>query len=163
MARAMWTFFSRKSHRRSHNIASRALAARSRPRIAGTKRPAWAPITANPIAHIDHFGPTAVATLTVAALARSEGVAQLMGLFEDVSRSGARHFVLDIQNLEYMDSVCLGCLVKALNHATADGGRIALVNTEAGIQGLFRTTHLDRLFPICNDVMTALEAVERGT
>jgi anti-sigma B factor antagonist len=132
------------------------------PRIARTESPAWAPITANPIATVDHFGPTAVATLTVTALARSEGVAGLMGLFETVSRSGARHFVLDIQNLEYMDSVCLGCLVKALNHATADGGRIALANAEAGIQSLFRMTSLDRLFPICHDVPSALANVERG-
>jgi anti-anti-sigma factor len=158
----MWTFFSRKSHRKSHNIARQALAAGSKPRIAGTRHPAWAPITANPIATIDQFGPTAVATLTVAALARSEGVAQLMGLFEAVSRSGARHFVLDIQNLEYMDSACLGCLVKALNHATADGGRIALANADVGIQGLFRTTSLDRRFPICHDVPSALAQVERG-
>ena len=32
---------------------------------------AWAEITANPIATIDHLGPTAVATLTVSALAKS--------------------------------------------------------------------------------------------
>jgi anti-anti-sigma factor len=102
-----------------------------------------------------------VATLTVTALARSEGVAGLMGLFEAVSRSGAKHFVLDIQNLEYMDSACLGCLVKALNYATADGGKIALANAEADIQSLFRTTSLDRRFAICSDVPSALANVER--
>jgi anti-anti-sigma factor len=157
----MWTFFSRKSHRKSHRTARLARARQQRRPVAGTRNPAWAPITANPIATIDHIGPTAVATLTVTALARSEGVAQLMGLFEDVSRSGAKHFVLDIQNLEYMDSACLGCLVKALNYAASDGGRIALVNGETGIQDLFRTTNLDRRFPICNDVMAALASVER--
>jgi anti-anti-sigma factor len=104
-----------------------------------------------------------VATLTVSALARSEGVAGLMGLFETVTRSGARHFVLDVQNLEYMDSACLGCLVKALHHAAADGGRIALANAEAHLQSLFRTTSLDRLVPICHDVPSALANVERGT
>ncbi|MHC4219264.1 MAG: STAS domain-containing protein [Planctomycetota bacterium] len=130
-------------------------------RIARTQRPARAPITANPIATLDRFGPTAVATLTVTALARSEGVAGLMGLFEAVSRSGAKHFVLDIQNLEYMDSACLGCLVKALNYATADGGRIALANAETDIQSLFRMTSLDRRFAICGDVPSALANVER--
>ena len=104
-----------------------------------------------------------MATLTVSALARSEGVAGLLGLFESVSRSGARHFVLDVQNLEFMDSACLGCLVKALNHAAAAGGRIALANADAGIQGLFRTTSLDRRFPIYHDVPSALANVERGT
>jgi anti-anti-sigma factor len=138
---------------------------RPQPRKARNARldsPAWAQITANPIATIDHLGPTAVATLTVSALARSEGVAGLMGLFEAVSRSGARSFILDIQNLEYMDSVCLGCLVKALNFAIADGGRIALANADTGIQGLFRTTALDRRFPIYQNVASALTSVERG-
>ncbi|MHC4142769.1 MAG: STAS domain-containing protein [Planctomycetota bacterium] len=131
-------------------------------KVARNDSPAWAQITANPIATIDRLGPTAVATLTVSALARSEGVAGLMGLFEAVSRSGAQGFVLDIQNLEYMDSACLGCLVKALNFASADGGRIALANADAAIQSLFRTTALDRRFPICHDVASALTNVERG-
>lgn len=123
---------------------------------------AWPPVTDSPIATLDQFGATAVATLTVTALERMEGVAGLMGLFEAVTQTGARHFVLDVQNLEFMDSVCLGCLVKALNHATADGGRIALANADAGIQSLFNTTKLDRRFPLCHDVATALASVERG-
>jgi anti-anti-sigma factor len=158
----MWSYFSRRSHRKAHRAARRSRGRGRTARNARTQSPAWAPITAHPIATIDRFGPTAVATLTVSALARSEGVAGLMGLFETVTRSGARHFVLDIQNLEYMDSVCLGCLVKALNYATADGGRIALANADTGIQSLFRTTSLDRRFPICHDVPSALAQVERG-
>ena len=145
----MMGFFSRRPHPRKG-------------RIARTDSPAWAPITANAIATIDHLGPTAVATLTVSALARSEGVAGLLGLFEAVSRSGARGLVLDVQNLEYMDSACLGCLVKALNFATGDGGRIALANADASILSLFRTTALDRRFPLCHDVASALANVERG-
>jgi anti-anti-sigma factor len=127
-----------------------------------TEPDVWPPVTDSPIATLDQFGATAVATLTVTALERMEGVAGLMGLFEAVTQSGARHFVLDVQNLEYMDSACLGCLVRALNHATADGGRIALANADAGIQSLFNTTRLDRRFPLCHDVATALAAVERG-
>ena len=86
---------------------------------------------------------------------------QTMELFDDVSRSGARSLVLDVQNLEYVDSACLGCLVQALNNAIAGGGRIALVNTEGTVQELLRVTQLDRLFPICHDVPTALTAIER--
>jgi anti-anti-sigma factor len=123
---------------------------------------AWATFDDSPIATLDRFGATAVATLTVTALERREGVAGLLGLFEAVTQSGARHFVLDVQNLEYMDSACLGCLVKALNNATADGGRIALANADTGIQSLFSTTKLDRRFPLCHDVASALASVERG-
>ncbi len=148
----MWTPFSRRSHRRSPN-------ARTDSR---SDKPAWARNANSSIATIDHIGPTAVATLTVTALATSHGVGLLMELFDDVSQSGARSLVLDLQNLEFMDSVCLGCLVQALNHAVQDGGRIALVNTDSNVQELFRITQLDRLFPVCHDVPAALTAIERA-
>ncbi len=129
-----------------------------------TRRPdnsAWATNAFNHIATIDHIGRTAVATLTVTSLSTDEGVERLSGLLKDVSHSGAKYFVLDMQNLEYMDSLCLGCLIKALNHASSHGGGIALVNCEGTMLDIFRTTHLNRRFPICQDVLSALAAVEK--
>ena len=73
-----------------------------------------------------------------------------------------RHFVLDLQNVEYMDSACLGAMVELLQAMQSRGGRIGLVNAGRNVEYLFRLTQLDRLFPICRDVMTAIEAVERG-
>ncbi len=144
----MWSPFSRKS-RRPHG------------RTAAIDH-AWASNVNNGIATIDRIGPTAVATLTVASLSTQEGVTLLMELFDEVSQFGAQSLVLDLQNLEYLDSVCLGCLVQALNHAVQGGGRIALVNTDGNVQHLFRVTQLNRLFPICHDVPTALTAIERA-
>ena len=144
----MWSPFSRKS-RRPHG------------RTAAIDH-AWASNVNNGIATIDRIGPTAVATLTVDSLSTQEGVTLLMELFDEVSQFGAQSLVLDMQNLEYLDSVCLGCLVQALNHAVQGGGRIALVNTDSNVQHLFRVTQLNRLFPICHDVPTALTAIERA-
>ncbi len=145
----MWSPFSRKS-RRPHG------------RITAPVDHAWASNVSNGIATIDRIGPTAVATLMVQSLSTKQGVSLLMELFDEVSQFGAQSLVLDLQNLEYMDSVCLGCLVQALNHAVEGGGRIALVNTDGNVQDLFRVTHLNRLFPICHDVPTALTAIERA-
>jgi anti-sigma B factor antagonist len=61
-----------------------------------------------------------------------------------------------------MDSACLGCLVEVLNRMATSGGKIALANTANRVQYLFRLTRLDRVFPICPDVMAAIEAVERA-
>ena len=144
----MWSPFSRKS-RRPHG------------RVVPIEH-AWASNVNNGIATIDRIGPTAVATLTVPSLSRNHGVSLLMELFDEVSQFGAQSLVLDLQNLEYLDSVCLGCLVQALNHAVQGGGRIALVNTDGHVQNLFRVTQLNRLFPICHDVPTALTAIERA-
>ena len=117
----------------------------------------------NTIATIDFIGAVAVATLTVTELTLDDGVVQLTELLDDLAQSEARHFVLDVGNVRHMDSSCLGCLVEALNRMAADGGRIAMVNPEHGVEYLFRMTRLDRVFPICTDVMAALKAVERAS
>jgi len=88
-------------------------------------------------------------------------VQMLTELLDELEQTGAIHFVLDIQNVQFMDSACLGCLVQALNRMARTGGRIALANTANSVQYLFRMTQLDRVFPICSDVMAALTAVER--
>lgn len=113
------------------------------------------------IAEIELMGATAVATLTVTELSRDHGAELLAGLLDELASSGATHFVLDIQNVQFMDSTCLGCLVEALNRLAATGGRIALVNADHSVAYLFRMTRLDRVFPVCTDVMAALKAVER--
>ncbi len=117
----------------------------------------------NTIASIDFIGPVAVATLTVTELTQDDGVVQLTELLDDLAQSGAKHFVLDVCNVQHMDSSCLGCLVEALNRMAADGGRIALVNADHAVAYLFRMTRLDRVFPICSDVMAALNAMERAS
>lgn len=116
----------------------------------------------NRIAEVEQMGQTAVATLTVTELTQERGVEMLSDLLDELGESGARHFVLDIQNVQFMDSACLGCLVEALNRmAKNGGGKIALANTANSVQYLFRMTQLDRVFPICADVMAAITAVER--
>lgn len=115
----------------------------------------------NKIAEINRIGPTAVATFTVTELTQEHGVAMLSDLLDDLSASGATHYVLDIQNVQFMDSACLGCLVEVLNRMAKNAGKIALANTATSVQSLFRMTQLDRVFPICPDVMAALTAVEK--
>jgi hypothetical protein len=44
----------------------------------------------------------------------------------------------------------------------SSGGRIALANTVGRVAYLFRLTRLDRVFPICKDVMSAIEAIEKA-
>lgn len=155
----MWTIFTRKSNDPTYDELG-ALAATDVV-VLDAPRPRPRKIT-NPIATIEHIGPTAVATVTVAKLSQNEGIAQLGELLEDLAEAGAKNFVLDMQNVQHMDADCATSLVKSLNKLAGEGGRIAVVNPDHSIQSLFQTTQLDRLFPICNDVMGALAAVERN-
>jgi ABC-type transporter Mla MlaB component len=131
------------------------------------------------LATYDRLGQTLVGTPTVATLTgpdAGELAAELCeqiyskgrGQSEDSPEGeappagGVRHIVLDLQNVQYMDSMCVGVLVELLTTLKEAGGRIALVNASANVEYLFKLTRLDRVFPICRDVMKAIEAVERG-
>lgn len=118
-------------------------------------------VSGDAIAEIAVMGQTAVATFTATELTQNEGAERLAGLLSDMSETGAMHFVLDVQNVQYMDTACLGCLVEALNSLGQRGGRIALANPNHSVHYIFRLTRLDRVFRICSDVMAALQSVEQ--
>ena len=120
----------------------------------------YRPAPMGPIAETEMMGQTAVATLTTTELSQEQAAEQLAELLHELSETGAMHFVLDVQNVQYMDTACLGCLVEALNRLSVCGGRIALVNPNQSVHYVFRLTRLDRVFRMCPDVMSALEAVE---
>ncbi len=117
----------------------------------------------NAIADMTRMSNTAVATLTINELTQENGAEQLAELLDDLGQCGASHFVLDIQNVQYMDTACLGCLVEALNTMAKSGGKIALANADHSVKYVFKLTRLDRVFPICGDVMSAIDAVEGRT
>ncbi len=113
------------------------------------------------IADVELVDQTAVATLTVTDLSTDSGVEQLADLLDAVTEAGVQRLVLDVQNVQMIDSACLGCLVQTCNRITASGGRIAVANAAKNVQYVFRLTCLDRVFPICNDVISAMDAVVR--
>jgi anti-sigma B factor antagonist len=113
------------------------------------------------IADIEVVGRVAVATLTATELAQDEGAEQLADLLDALAETGAEHIVLDMQNVQFMDTTCLGCLVEALNARSAAGGRIALASPNHSVHYVFRLTRLDRVFRVCPDVMSAIEACEQ--
>jgi len=112
------------------------------------------------IAKVQMMGSAAVATLTVTELSQDEGAEQLADLLLELSETGATNFVLDVQNVQFMDTTCLGCLVAALNRLSADGGQIAVASPNHSVSYVFRLTRLDRVFRICKDVVSALNEFE---
>ena len=123
------------------------------------------------MANYDRLGVTLVATPQVPTLSGPEAAAlarELIAKIEEIAAAGeadhtpvVRHVVLDLQNIQYMDSMCIGVLVELLTTLKEAGGRIALVNA-SNIEYLFKLTRLDRVFPICRDTLKAIEVVERG-
>lgn len=119
------------------------------------------PVPTEPLATLEILGSTAVATITVSQL--TGAIAQRLAddLLGELAKTGVQHYVIDLQNVTAMDSTCIGAMVEMLTQIQRSGGRIALVNADHNVACLFRLTRLDRLFPMCKDVMAAIEAVER--
>jgi anti-sigma B factor antagonist len=120
--------------------------------------------SASSLATFDRLGQTLVATLLVSELSGSDAVELAGDLLVNLRGDGnvCRHVVLDLQGVQYMDSGCVGILVELLTRLQSNSGRIALVNTDSNVEYLFKLTRLDRLFPMCRDVMAAIQAVERA-
>ena len=118
------------------------------------------------LATYEQLGETLVATVTVSALSGPDAqdlTTEVRRWLDDTdAEKPARHIVFDFQNVQYMDSGCIGVMVELLNGIQESKGRIALVNTGHNVEYLFKLTRLDRLFPICRDVMKAIEVVERA-
>jgi anti-anti-sigma regulatory factor len=51
--------------------------------------------------------------------------------------------------------------VQLLNKVTETQGRIAVVSARHAVEGIFKLTRLDQLFPIKRSVLDAVAAVER--
>lgn len=80
---------------------------------------------------------------------------RLVQLVED----GARHLVVDLSGVEFLDSTGLGVLVGGLKRMRALSGSFALVCDQERILKIFRITGLDRIFTIVPTEQAAL-AVE---
>jgi anti-anti-sigma factor len=110
----------------------------------------------------DSLGATCVITIIDPALTPPKVADlqhELLGL---LAPDGApRNLVIDMQNVEYLDSACLYMLVQLLNKVTETQGRIAVVSARHAVEGIFKLTRLDQLFPIKRSVLDAVAAVER--
>ncbi|HEX5134625.1 MAG TPA: STAS domain-containing protein [Thermoanaerobaculia bacterium] len=69
--------------------------------------------------------------------------------------------VLDLTDLEYMDSTTLGVLVGALHRLKSENREMVLVNPRERIASLLRVAKLDSLFSIYESVPEAIAAITR--
>ena len=81
---------------------------------------------------------------------------RLGGLLVQLAESDARLVVLDLSQLEFIESTSLGKIVAAYLKLRRRGADIRLVGPNAEIRNLLKLTRLDHLFPIADSVGSAL-------
>jgi anti-sigma B factor antagonist len=72
--------------------------------------------------------------------------------------AGARHVVVDLGRVDFLDSTGLGVLVGALKRLRTADGTFALVCDKEPLLKIFRITALDQVFPLHSTVEAATGA-----
>jgi anti-sigma B factor antagonist len=79
----------------------------------------------------------------------------LKGKVDSLMEQNKKLLVLDMSQIEFVDSSGLGCLVACFRKASKLGGDIKLAKVQDSVKSLFELTRLHRLFEIHDDVMSA--------
>jgi len=79
---------------------------------------------------------------------------ELKSLLEEPNVLGV---ILNMENINYMDSTGLGELVGYLSRFKDEGKRLRLVKPNPVVMKLLALTRLDQFFKVCPDEATALE------
>ncbi|HZT68004.1 MAG TPA: STAS domain-containing protein [Acidimicrobiales bacterium] len=101
---------------------------------------------------------------------RSWGIAELGGDMDvfnaprarealiDMIQNRSSNVIVDLSEVDFLDSTGLGVLVGALKRAQQHGGTMRLVVTRPQVRKLFSVTGLDQVFGLYDDVEAALDA-----
>lgn len=74
----------------------------------------------------------------------------------DAWNKGAKSIIIDLSEVDFMDSSGLSALVSGMKTLRKTGGRLCICNANAQIRTAMRLTMLDRVFPIFDTLEEAL-------
>lgn len=110
------------------------------------------------LVEFDEVSGVVVATVVCSGLFGTRGV-ELAEALLDRASGGATLFVMDLQNVESIDSMFLGAMVEVQNRLTKTGGKLVLANAGRYVFSVFRVTKVDALVPIRPSVLEALALI----
>lgn len=85
---------------------------------------------------------------------------ELRAYFDELLEQGTRNFIIDLDEVSFLDSAGLAALVQLLKHARQAGGDVGVVLPEnENVQRIFKLTKFDRVFNIFTTVSAATGAV----
>ena len=93
------------------------------------------------------------------AASSPEAKARLKGL----AGEGAKHLILDLSELSFIDSSGLSALVAGYKAAVEAGGSLKLACLVPQVREVFALTHLDRVFETYPDADAALASFPSGS
>lgn len=138
-----------------------------RPRTAPTDRAAYPSMPDLPkvrpeMSNFDVVDGVLVATALQPRLVGMDSADLVETILSHVDANGeVKNVIVDLENIEFMDSTSLGMLVFLNNRLQIIEGRLVIVNAAATLEQMFKITQLDRMLPVCRDVMKAVAILNR--
>lgn len=77
--------------------------------------------------------------------------------------AGVHYIVVNMANVDFVDSIALSTLVQGLKHALQVGGELYLCNVQQPVRIIFELTRLDRVFLIFDSEAAAVETLMSGS
>lgn len=104
---------------------------------------------------VEQEGNLVVATVVTPLLSLSESQDVVLELNDRMRYNNAQLFILDMTEVTFMDSSCLGTLVQFLQDLSHMRGRLVLANCNDNIAFLFKVTRLDDAIPLVESIEEA--------
>src|SRR5579864_3276415 len=74
---------------------------------------------------------------------------------KDRIQAGCRKLVLDLKNLSFLDSACVGVLVVCSSAMEQAGGRLAVVGAGGKVEQVLEITHINKVIGMYPDLASA--------
>ena len=87
-----------------------------------------------------------------------DGSAALRDLVRNLISAGNKKILLNLRNVDYIDSSGLGELVSAFTSMRSGGGALKLLNLSKRVQALLQITKLYTVFDITDDEATSVKS-----
>ena len=91
-------------------------------------------------------------------LVAGEGAAALRETMRNVSAAGIKNLILNLKDVEYIDSTGLGTMVICFTSTKKDGGMVKLLNLNRRNVELLVLTKLTTVFELFNDEQDAINS-----
>ena len=102
---------------------------------------------------------TEIATLVISGRFDAHQVAQVQQEFDALLTAGARFILLDLTNVNFVDSSALAVMVRGMKRCRERNGELLLCGLRQPVRIIFELTRMDRAFRIYEDEASAQAAL----
>lgn len=81
-------------------------------------------------------------------------------LYAKMAEKGINSIILDLENLDYLDSSGLGCMIHIFSDLKKHDGKMSLCHLNGAPKNLIQMTRLDKLFLIADTIEESVEQVK---